>query len=555
MPARPYQAECNSNVLTDYDAGWRQLLVSMATGTGKTWVFSDLYEQIKTRLPGRMLVLAHTEELVNQNLATMRVVNPALRIDKEMAKYKSDPSQADVVVASVATLGRLNTSRLDKFKTENFDKVIIDEAHHTPAQSYLNVLSALKVTEYGTDKLLLGCTATPERADGKALGQIYKKITYVYSLRQAITEGWLVKIRGFRAGTCKDISTVSINGGDFNHVELEAAVDSEDRNELVVDSWLSHCEHRKTVVYSAGILHAQHLAEKFQKRGIQAHAVWGEDPERKAKLEWHRNTPSSILVNAALIIEGYDDPSIACVLIAAPTASPVKFTQMCGRPTRLHPGKTDCIILVIEDICAHSLCTLPTLMGMPAGLDLQGHDLTDTVQLLEDLQAENPSIDFSKLKTVDGVKRFIEEINLFEIRFPKEVEDNSEFRWSRAVDGGFVMRIPRPTADTTGTKPGLVRIHQNQLDKWVVDGIIKEKGFHGERESIEAIFAVADQQIRQRSPESVSIVNRKAGWTTKPATPKQMTMLARLYGKARTWPELTQGQASSWIDRRIGGKK
>src|SRR5208337_4443761 len=205
------------------------------------------------------------------------------------------------------------------------------------------------------------------------------------------------------------------------------AIDCEERNKLVVKAWKERCENRKTVVYSAGIEHAKHLAEAFKEGGIQAEAIWGTDIARKEKLQWHRNTFSSVLVNAQLLTEGYDAPSIACIVIAAPTASSVKFTQMCGRATRLFPGKVDCIILGIDDICGnHSLITLPMLMGMPAALDLHGQSITDAVKLVEEMQDENPNVDFSKLKDINAIKQFIEQINLFEIRFPKEVEENSE---------------------------------------------------------------------------------------------------------------------------------
>ena len=551
---RPYQTECNDAVVAAYDQKWYQQIVSMATGTGKTWVFSLLYEKMKSRLPGQMLVLAHTEELVDQNIETLREVNPTLKVDKEMAEHKADPSLADIVVASVKSLGRLNTSRIAKYDMNRWDKVIVDEAHHTPAETYMRVLEAFHVLE-NTTKLLLGCTATPTRSDGLPLGEIYKKMTYVYSLRQAISEGFLVKIRGYRVVTKTDITNVHCTEGDLNRAELEMAIDCPERNRLVVDRWLELCEYRKTVVYSAGILHAQNLAMEFQNRGIPAHAIWGIDPERKAKLEWHKNTAGSVLVNDSLLIEGYNDPSISCIVIAAPTASSVKFTQLCGRATRLFDGKVDCIILDVVDICGHhSLCTLPMLMGMPANLDLRGEGLLAAVELIEAMQEENPNIDFTKLKDMHGIQQFIEQVNLFEVRFPKEVEENSEFRWVRAVDGGFVMRVPRPKFDSTGTKPGRVRIYENVLGEWEVDGLMKDKHFHGVRKSIEEIFACADQQIRQRSPESVCLVNRSAAWMAKPATKSQMKMLNRLY-RGKVWPEdLTQGQASHFIDQQIGGK-
>jgi len=553
---RPYQESAIDAVCTAYDQNWRQQILSICTGAGKTVVFSSLYERLKSRLNGKMLVLAHTEELIDQSIATMRAVNPTLRIDKEMAECKADTTAADIVVASVASLGRKNTPRLDRFKREDFSTIIVDEAHHTLADSYRNILTHFGVLEDGTDKLLLGFTATPFRSDGRALGEVYKKIVYTYSLRQAITAGWLVKVRGYLISTQTDISQVGITAGDLNAVELAEAIDNPDRNKRVIEAWTKWGEGRQTVVYAANIEHAQHLATEFTGAGVSTAAIWGSDPEREKKLHSHAAGDLRVLVNCSLLNEGWDSPSVSCIVHAAPTASSVRFTQRCGRGTRLYPGKTDCLILDMVDMSGkHSLCTLPTLMGMPANLDLQGYRLVEAVESIEAAQEENPSIDFGKLKNIDKLQQFIAEVNLFEIRFPAEVEANSDFIWSKAIDGGYVMRVPLQKNDSTGNKPGLVRIHQNLLDKWDIDGYINCRAFHGERGSVEEAFACADQQIRERAPASVSLVNRKASWMTKPATKGQMTLLSRLYGKARAWPELTQGQASHWINKRIGGKK
>ena len=552
---RNYQTEAIEAVLTAYDQGEHQQLLSMATGTGKTRTCSLLYEKLKSRIPaGKMLILDHTEELIDQFVATMKSVNPSLRIDREMAQHKADPDKADVVVASVPSLGRFNTTRIIKYDMSQWNIVIVDEAQHTLAESYMRILEAFGVLG-DTKKLLLGMTATPFRADGRALGEVYKKIVYSYSLRQAIKEKWLVPIRGYRVVTQTDISGVKVSGGDLDKIVLESTINTPERNKAIVEAWIKFGDQRPTLVFAAGIEHAKALSEVFTEAGVSSRAVWGSDEARSEKLQEFRDSKIQVLINCNLLTEGVDLPRISCIILARPTKSGVLFTQMVGRSTRLYPEKTDSIVLDVVDICgSHSLCTLPMLMGMPANLDLRGESITDAVQLIEDMQEENPNIDFTKLKDVHQIQQFIEQVNLFEVRFPKEVEENSEFRWVRAIDGGFVMRVPRPKADSTGTKPGRVRIYENVLGEWEIDGRIKDKLFHGVRKSIEEAFGCADQQIRQRSPESVCLVNRSAAWMSKPATPAQMKMLNRLY-KGKAWPEdFTQGQASHFIDQRIGGK-
>src|SRR5438445_144287 len=115
MQARPHQIEAKSAVINDFDLGYRRLIVSMATGTGKTFFFSDLYNDLQSRLPGKMLVIAHTEELIDQTIAALKLVHPDKKIDKEMAENKADPATADIIVASVKSLGRKGTSRLAKY--------------------------------------------------------------------------------------------------------------------------------------------------------------------------------------------------------------------------------------------------------------------------------------------------------------------------------------------------------------------------------------------------------------------------------------------------------
>lgn len=575
MPARPHQVAANAAVVKAYDDGVRQQAIVMATGTGKTWVFSSLYADLKSRLPGQMLVLAHTEELVDQNIATMQLVDPSLKIDKEMAKHKADPSTADVIVASVASLGRKGTSRVLKYNWDNWDKVIVDEAHHTPADSYRNVLECSGSLRADTHKLLLGVTATPNRSDGKALAEIFKQITYVYSLRQAISDGWLVDVKGFRVTTTTDLSDVGTAAGDYKKGELSGRVNNPARNKRIVKAWQELGEGRKTVWFAVDVQHAQDLAKEFVEAGIPARAVWGEDPNRTETLKAHRAGEFQVLINVGILIEGYDDPTISCIGNGRPTTSDLRFIQIAGRGLRLKKGvgnlkehlaafeemwgapdetvKKDCIII---DMCdrddGHSLVTVPTLMGLPGNLDLKGQSLYNTVLALEAAQETHPSIDFSKLVSIDELQQFIKACDMFEVRFPEEVENNSELKWSHAAEGGYRMTVPKPNKDTREFRAGHVRIFENMLGQWEIVGNIKSRGLHGIRPTMEEAFAAADNAIRARAPEILTLVNRKASWHDKPVTPGQLKLLRRL---GVTVPDgMKAGAAALKIDQLIARK-
>lgn len=544
MELRPYQQDAVDAVLREYDAGVHRQLLVMPTGSGKTVVFSLLYDALNTRLPGQMLVLAHREELIDQSISTLRAANPALTVDKEMAGYHADPT-ADIIVASVATLGRKGTTRPEKFSWDNFTKVVVDEAHHSTAQSYQNVFQL-----FIGKPLIIGVTATPSRTDGVDLSSIYEKISYSYSIRQAVEDGWLAKPRGYRVTTATQLDEVKSSGGDFVQSELSKEVNSQERNQFIVAGWKNHAEKRKTIVFAVDIQHAQDLAEEFNRAGVSAKAVWGDDPQRSEKLQEHKDGTYPVLVNVGIALEGYDDPTIACVVVARPTESSLVFQQAVGRGLRTAPGKTDCIVLDIWDNCSrHSLITLPTLMGLSNQLDLKGHELLATVEEIENLQADNPTIDFSKMLSVDELKTIVETVNMFEVRFPKETEENSEFIWYRAIGGGFKILIPKDGPE----KAGYMKISENQLGQWEIEGRIKDVELAATRLSMEESFKASDEQIRKRLGKMrLSYLLREATWHNKPVTRGQKQMLTRLFPhKTFAWHLMSSGQASKLISERI----
>jgi ATP-dependent helicase IRC3 len=554
MQDRPYQTEAIDATLSCYDAGVRRMMHVMATGTGKTVVFSQLYEAMKSRLPGKMLVIAHTEKLVQQNAKRIKEVNPKLDVGIEMAGIHSDPLFDDVISASVQTLGRKDTKRLEKLDWSKIDKVVIDEAHHSITDGYRRILDVAGSLQPDTSKLLLGVTATPQRPDGAPLSDLFEKVSYVYSIRQAINDKWLVPIRGYRTRTDVSLDAVpKVSGGsDFSLGELSQAVDIPSRNKQIVEVWKKLASDRKTMVFTVDIQHAKDLAEEFRAQGVAAEAIWGDDPEQGDKIARYNDGTTQILCNCNLFVEGYDDPSIACVLLARPTTSGILYTQMIGRGTRLFEGKVDLIVIdVVDGTTKHSLLTLPTLMGMSAALDLQGRSLLEVVEELEKLKEEHPSVDFNGLASLDKAQWLIEQVDMFQVRFPAEVENNSELTWFKAIDGGYKLLVPKEDS-----KPGFVRIFENAIGKWELLGRINDNEFHGTRPSMEELFKVADEQIRKRVTKmTLSMVLREATWHNKKVTVGQKKMLERLFPhKTFLYDQMTSGDASRVIAERLAKK-
>jgi len=551
---RPYQSDAISANLAEYDKGIHRMMNVMATGTGKTHVIGRMYEALKSRLPGQMMVIAHTEELVKQNAKGLQELNPTLKVGIEMAGEYADFESTDIASVSVASLGRSGTKRVERINWNRLDKFVIDEAHHSVTDAYGRILELGGVMRPDSNKFLLGVTATCQRPDGRALSDIYDRVSYMYSMRQAIKDKWLVPVRGFRVTTDTNLSEVEVSsGGDFVVSQLSSRVDTPERNRQVVTHWKKLAGDRKTVVFAASVDHAKHLAERFRESDITCEAIWGDDPDRAEKLRSHREGKFQVLVNCNVLVEGYDDPSIACVLLARPTKSPVLFAQMVGRGTRLFDGKADLIVIdVVDSTVGASLMTLPTLMGLSNQIDLQGRDMLEVVEEIEALQLDHPSIDLTRLKTVDELLTVVKSVDLFEVRFPAEVEANSDLIWYRAIDGGYKINIPKDGM----SKAGFMHIRENQLGQWEIAGQIKETDLAAIRPSLEEAFKASDEQIRKRIDKvRLQYILREATWHNKPVSIGQRKMLERLFPYRQfPWDTLTSGAASKLIAERLNKK-
>lgn len=541
MALRKYQTETLDAVVKAYSEGFTRQLATLATGTGKTVIFSNLPSVLETALPGQMWVIAHREELIDQAVAKIREWNPTLLVDKEMAEHYANPL-ADVIVSSVASIGRKGTKRADRFDWESVTKVVIDEAHHTPATTYMNFLELTGVLKPNAQKLLLGVTATPARGDGKALAAVYQKIVYTYAMRQAIEDGWLVDLRGFRVNTKTSLDEIKTTAGDFQVDQLSDAVNTPARNAIVVKAWQDKAAGRQTVVFTVDIKHAMDLAAMFRQYGIKANAVWGNDPDRAEKLKQHKAKEITILCNCGVLTEGYDDWRIGCIVIARPTKSSTLYTQMVGRGTRLEDGtgnllealiagiklsKQDCIVIDICDSSSrHSLQTVPSLLGMSTDLDLQGELAVKSAKALEKAQEENPHIDLRNLKDITQLKAHIESVNLFDVQFPPEVENNSQLMWHVTADGGYALLLPNHER---------LQVKQNMLDTWDITAVIHGQKYRGNRESFEEALKAADNLVTTKASGHLKILRREEVWHKDQATPPQKGLLRKLY-KGRTFP-------------------
>lgn len=344
MELRPYQQEARERIFQEWEKVDRTLLV-LPTGCGKTIVFAKITEDC-VRRGDRVLILAHRGELLEQ-AADKLAKATGLRCATEKAEESCLGSWFRVTVGSVQTLMR--EKRLGQFPADYFDDIIIDEAHHCLSDSYQRVL------EHFPDAKVLGVTATPDRGDMRNLGQYFESLAYEYTLPKAIKEGYLSPIKALTLPLKLDLSGVGVQAGDFKSGEIATALDP--YLYQIADEMLKYCADRKTVVFLPLVKTSQKFRDILNRKGLRAAEVNGESKDRAEVLEAFDRGEYDVLCNSMLLTEGWDCPSVDCIVVLRPTKIRSLYSQMVGRGTRLYPGKDHLLLLdFLWHTERHELC-------------------------------------------------------------------------------------------------------------------------------------------------------------------------------------------------------
>lgn len=535
---RDYQTEALASVKDAYRRGKRRVLVSLPTGTGKTVVFAHFPGALKMKK--RLLVLAHREELLLQAEEKFRSVDPELKMGIERAEDRV-ASDAQVVIASVPTLAHSEGARLSGFNPEDFSIIVVDEAHHAVAPSYRRIFDHFGVFKPETARYLVGFTATPRRGDNQGLGDVFQEVCFARDLRQMIGEGYLCQIRGWRMNTNLSLDGVKVRHGDFVESQLARVVNTPSRNRLVTTSYMRLANHRRAIAFCVDVQHAKDLCEEFVQAGIRAAAVWGEMPreDRRKVLSQFSKGEIAVLTNCNLLTEGFDEPRINCILMARPTKSKLLYAQMVGRGTRLHPEKTDLMVVDVADNSrTHTLHGLYSLFNLPARMNLQGSRAMEVERDLERLNRERPWIDTSRIGTPEEIAFSAERIEFFNFDPPSELAAYTSNIWY-AVAGGYRLNLPEGESLT---------IESNLLDTWDVRLVSMSKTrLLAQADSLSRAAAIADTFVSCERSDAVKFVARSASWRSELPTDKQKELLMR---KGIPAPEgLTKGQASQMISQ------
>ncbi len=345
MELRPYQEEARQAVEKQWEDGIDKTLLVLPTGCGKTIVFAKITEDC-VRSGERVLILAHRSELLEQ-AADKIEKSTGLKSSVEKAEESCLGSWYRITVGSVQTLMR--EKRLNKFSTDYFDVIIIDEAHHCISDSYQRIL------DYFNKAKVLGVTATPDRGDMKNLGQVFESLAYEYTMPQAIKEGYLSPIKAMTIPLKMDLSGVSIQSGDFKAGDLGTAL--EPYLYQIADEMAKYCSNRKTVVFLPLVKTSQKFRDILNEKGFKAAEVNGESRDRAEILEDFEKGKYNVLCNSMLLTEGWDCPSVDCIAVLRPTKVRGLYCQMVGRGTRLSPGKDHLLLLdFLWHTERHELC-------------------------------------------------------------------------------------------------------------------------------------------------------------------------------------------------------
>lgn len=346
MELRPYQQEAVAAIESDWQDGTRTTLLVLPTGTGKTIVFATVAKHMVEQ-GKRGLVLAHRGELLDQAADKIRMAT-GMECSLEKAGSTCLGSWNFMTVGSVQTLMR--ESRLKRFDHDRFDFIIIDEAHHALSDSYRAILN------YFSEAKVLGVTATPDRGDMKDLGQVFGAIAYEYSMPHAIKDGFLCPIKAQTIPLKLDLSGVAMQSGDFKLSDIDTALDPylyQIADEMVA----AGCKDRKTVVFLPLIKTSQKFRGILEAKGFRAAEVNGESADRAEILTDFDAGVYDVLCNSMLLTEGWDCPTVDCIVVLRPTEIRSLYCQMVGRGTRISPGKDHLLLLdFLWHTERHALC-------------------------------------------------------------------------------------------------------------------------------------------------------------------------------------------------------
>ncbi|TPX67499.1 hypothetical protein SpCBS45565_g03768 [Spizellomyces sp. 'palustris'] len=566
---RPYQIDCIEKSLDMLEKGTKRqacaYVASLPVGSGKTTIFAHLVPRIPAPNPKatKTLLLAHRTELIQQAKDTLKASNPQLKVDLDEARHTAD-MDSDVIIASVATLGRSETNggkskRLLRYDPSLFKAIIIDEV----CPRFYCVLTRMLIELPGSWPFGKQRLTMPRHVHingySSILVLISRRRTYLCGDAQQL----LCDMKVESVSTDTSLDGIATSYGDFVVNQLAEKVDNPARNNLVVRQYINvrdNEDRRSTLVFASNVQHVKNLERLFQESGIHANGVHGGTPafERRSLMQQFKAQKFPVLINCGIVTEGVDIPAIDCVILARPTQSSVLLQQMLGRGLRTYPGKTHCLVIDMADVMSSRarMATVPSLIGLDPAFDLEGLSLKEAVPKLNKWRKDLPNV-LEKATSFSEAQELARAQN----------EDHTQL-WYKAFDNPFDIKkldeeawelnqLSRHAWKKYGQNFQAIKHHQRVLvgkGKGGAPLFLTKKELILEHDSLSYAIRATDTYVsRMRLSRCVL---RTADWRKGPASPAQIQVLKRFKIPAPTkgWQTITKGQAADLITRRkLGG--
>jgi superfamily II DNA or RNA helicase len=460
--------------------------IEVPTGGGKTRIIAEV-----ARLPelatGRVLAVAHTDVLVEQLARGIRATG--------IVKARQDDVGASLIAASVQTLSV--RGRLDRVLDASppVSLLVVDECHHATAPTWERLIGRCK----DAGAKVLGVSATPFRADGADLEEVFGPPAFARSIAEMVEAGWLVPVSWRRVRLPVNFRHIPRRAGDFTAAGIEAALSP--HSKAVAERTASLIDGRPTVVYAATVAHAHELAEAFRRVGVAAGVVHGQQDhdERDRVLDEWRSGTLRVVCNCQLLTEGFDYPELAAVVVSRPTRSQTLYVQMVGRGLRPAAGKDDCLVL---DVVGQGNLADPDQVVLPV---VMGEALSEE---------EVAALDADDRPSSDPVERAAAQHERESLWLWRPVPGHADCRYASLGERtvALVRRVPDGS--------GLVRAYVLDTEKRRVEWASEHPGSRG---------AVVRALIKRLRPWEVRVLARKdARWRALPPTGRQTLLIERL---------------------------
>lgn len=388
------------------------MLLHLPTGAGKTVIATHIIKELRTTPTfGMVLFVAHRREIIDQTACTIRQHLPGVNVQIEQGK-RTCRGEGAITLASVQSLVR----RKEQYNPEDYALIICDECHRALAPSWEEVINYFH-NQACQDTLLLGMTATPQRTDGKSALKVFGRIAFEISRPELEDLGYLVPMRYFTVRTNLDLGKIKMSAGDFQVGALSKVMNTPATRALTLKAWTEQGAGRQTIAFCAGVEHARNLAVDFVAVGIRAEQIDGKTKNRDELLRRFTAGEIQVLTNYGVLTEGFDAPTVGCILMARPTTSPLVYTQCIGRGLRTAPDKRTCVVIDIVDRSTHQLQYGATQMaGLPRRWRSRGADPFRQAQSVAQIKVTSPEA-FLALREAASM----EDVQSILMRLPPEV--------------------------------------------------------------------------------------------------------------------------------------